>query len=120
MRSQRTTKRTSRTLTIEPTWAYLKARFDNAVPGKKAMALYFNQGKGGRGRPITTLPVVLRAEAKKIMGKPPTLQALNDLAKDRRGCWKFSNKVIAKSYGGSAKKVAYASNGVKRTWLRMG
>lgn len=95
-------------------------RLDDEVPAKKAMKLYFEQGKGDRGRPITTLPVVLWAEAKKVTGKQPTLASLNELAKDRKGWWEFSNKVIAKSYGESVKKVAYASNGVKRTWVRLG
>ena len=82
------------------------------------MRLYCDQGKGKRGRPKTTLPVVLWAEGKKALGKDPKLNSLEKLAQDRRVWWVFADKVVAKSYKvtrqrkWNAKKAACASNNV--------
>ena len=101
-------------------------RLKEEAPARQAMRLYFKQGKGKRGRPKTTLPVVLWAEAKKILGKEPKLDKLEELAQDRRGWWVFADRVIAKSYGvtrqrkRNAKKAACASNRVdtKPRWVK--
>ncbi len=90
------------------------------------MRLYCDQGKGKRGRPKTTLPVVLRAEGKKALGKEPKLDSLEKLAQDRRVWWVFADKVVAKSYKvtrqrkWNAKKTAHASNRVdmKPFWAK--
>ena len=82
--------------------------------------------KGKQGRPKTTLPVVLWAEAKKVLNKAPKLASLEVLAQDRRAWWVFADKVIAKSYGvtrqrkRNARKAACASNRVdtKPTWVK--
>ena len=63
------------------------------------MTLYCNQDKGKRGRPKTTLPVVLWAEARQVLGKQPTLKQFNDLAKDRFKWREFSEKIVIKIYG---------------------
>ena len=91
------------------------------------MQLYFDQGKGKRGRPKTTLPVVLWGEAKLILKDQPSLQNLVERAQDRRGWWVFADKVVAKSYGvprlrkRNAKKAAYASNRINtnpKLWVK--
>ena len=101
-------------------------RLDEEAPARKAMGLYCDQGKGKQGRPKTTLPVVLWAEAKKVLNKAPKLASLEVLAQDRRAWWVFADKVIAKSYGvtrqrkRNARKAACASNRVdtKPTWVK--
>ena len=55
-------------------------RLDEEAPARKAMRLYCDQGKGKQGRPKTTLPVVLWAEAKKVLSKAPKLASLEKLA----------------------------------------
>ena len=83
------------------------------------MTLYCNQGKGKRGRPKTTLPVVLWAEAGKVLGKSPTLKQLNDLAQNRMKWREFSDKIVTQIYGEASvgvrkeKKVAGVSKRVK-------
>ena len=87
------------------------------------------QGKGKRGRPKTTLPVVLWAEGKKTLGKKRKqvqLDSLEELAQDRRVWWVFADEVVAKSYKvtrqrkWNAKKAACASNRVdmKPFWAK--
>ena len=85
------------------------------------MSLYCDEGKGGRGRPKTTVPVILWTEEKKVLGKEPRLDALSSLAKNKLEWRKFSDKVVAKSHmsfdsrGIDIKsKAAYASNTVKK------
>ena len=85
------------------------------------MTLYCDQGKGRQGRPKTTLPVVLWAEGKKTLGKVPSLEALNELAKDKLGWRNLFHKVIAKSHMSFnlrgvviQNRAAYASKWVKR------
>ena len=95
-------------------------RLDEEVPARKAMTLYCNHAKGSRGRPKTTLPVLLWAEAKKEWGKSPTLKQFSNLAQKRHECWEFSQKVIAKNYGSlilggrKAKKTANASERIHK------
>ena len=88
------------------------------------MTLYCDQGKGGKGRPKTTLPVVLWAEGKRALGKLPSLEALNELAKDKLGWRDLCQKVIAKSHMsftsrgmGIQNRAAYASKWVKQKWI---
>ena len=94
-------------------------RLEDEVPAKKVMTLYCNQGKGKRGRPKTTLPVVLWAEAGKVLGKSPTLKQLNDLAQNRMKWREFSDKIVTQIYGEASvgvrkeKKVAGVSKRVK-------
>ena len=88
-------------------------------PSQKLIYLFkpaqIEQKKAKRGRPINTLPRLLWVEAGKII-KVPTLDKLERIAKDRRGWWEFSEKVVSKSFGIQGKKsrkakvAAYASN----------
>ena len=100
-------------------------RLNDEVPAKKAMTLYCNQTKGKRGRPKTTLPVVLWAEARQVLGKQPTLKQFNDLAQDRPKWYEFSEKIVTKVFGEASlgvkknKKVAGVSKRVtnKPKWV---
>ena len=63
------------------------------------------------------------AEGKKALGKVPSLEALNELARDKLGWRHLCHKVIAKSHMsfnsrgmGIQNRAAYASKGVKRKW----
>ena len=60
-------------------------RMDQEAPAQKAMSFYYSQGAEMRGRPQTTLPVVVAAEAKQVFSTriAPTLNLLRALAKDR-------------------------------------
>lgn len=69
----------------------LVLRLQEDAPARKAMRLYCDQGKGKRGRPKTTVPVVLWAEAKKAFGKEPQINSLEALAQDRRAWWVFAD-----------------------------
>ena len=79
-------------------------RLEDDVPAKKAMALYCNQQKGKRGRPKTTLPVVLWKESSKVLSKKPSLSLFSMMAKDRVQWRKFSERVTEKTFQVSTKE----------------
>ena len=79
-------------------------RLEEDVPAKKAMAIYCNQQKGKRGRPKTTLPVVLWQESSKVLSKKPSLSFFNAMAKDRVQWREFSERVIERSFPVSTKE----------------
>ena len=82
------------------------------------MQLYCDQGKGKRGRPRTTLPVVLWAESRQVLKNEPNLKRFIELAQNRDSWREFVEKVVAKSLGDVTvrtkhiKKVACASDKV--------
>lgn len=98
-------------------------RLDDEVPARKAMKLYCEQVCRSKGRPKTTLPVVLWGEAKKVLLKQPTLKWFIQLAQDRLKWFEFSEKVISFSSKVAnidetiPKRVAGASNKVERKLL---
>ena len=58
------------------------------------MKLYCDQENGKRGRPKTTLPVVLWNEAKKVLKKQPSLTWFTNLAQDRKAWFEFSESLL--------------------------
>ena len=79
-------------------------RLNDEVPAKKAMFLYCKQEKGKRGRPKTTLPVLLWNESKKVLGKKPSLDVFLSIAEDRYKWRAFSESVVEKSFQVANKK----------------
>ena len=73
-------------------------RLDPEVPAKKAMMYYCSQKHGPRGRPKTTLPTILWAEARPILGRNPTINNFIDLAQDRDKWRGFTKDVLDEVY----------------------
>ena len=69
-------------------------RLNEEVPARKVMKLYCDQENGKRGRPKTTLPVVLWNEAKKVLKKQPSLTWFTNLAQDSKSWFEFSEKLF--------------------------
>ena len=68
------------------------------------MFLCCKQEKGKRGRPKTTLPVLLWNESKKVLGKKPSLDVFLSIAEDRYKWRAFSESVVEKSFQVANKK----------------
>ena len=93
-------------------------RLHPEAPAQLAMVMYCSQTGGKRGRPKTTLPVLLLGEAKQLLkGKQLSLDNLRKLAADRKGWQQFTEKILSHAYK-STENIAGASNKARKSkWL---